>query len=373
MIINAYIQANRVIRPTGVGKHVIHATRQLAAIPETTVRIVACRSDHDTVIASSAGWPYPSMPLTLLPGTRPRWEWTWRAISWPALDRVIPRADWIYSPTEVFLPSRRTPVATTVHCIHWFEPDYPSYSSPAYRRARLRWRTILHPMLRHSRLVMAVSVFLKRKLVELFRVPEAKIAVVGNGVEPEFYAPAADLGPPPLPGLRDRYLLSVGGLSMRKGVEPLLAVASRLHDSRNDLQLVIAGPCDPEYVEAARQLPNVLLADYVGIDLMPRLMRGATSLLCLSRHETFGIPVAEAMAAGTPVIASRHAALPEIVGDAGIMVDTASIGEIVDAVRALEQDDRLRQQMIALGRRRAESYRWERCAERIWHAMAEAG
>jgi glycosyltransferase involved in cell wall biosynthesis len=372
VIINAYIQANRLIRPTGVGKHVLNMTRQLAALPETEIRVICSQRDHEAVISSEQKEFFPTQPLTLLSGSRRRWELAWRSVGWPALDRVTPRADWIYSPAEVYIPSRHTPVAATVHCVHWFESDYPRYSSPDYHRSRTRWRSILNPMLGRATLVFAVSEFLKQKLVDLFNVPAAKIAVIGNGVEPEFFLADNDPRPLQVKGLRPPYLLAVGGLTPRKGAEYLLALAARLEAEQSNLQIVIAGSSDAEYREAASRRTNMLLCDYVGIDVMPRLMRDARALLCLSRHETFGIPVAEAMAAGTPVIASRYAALPEIVGEAGFTVDASSTEAVVAAVNIIDQNDGQRDQFVAAGRTRAQSFRWEACAARARQAMANA-
>jgi glycosyltransferase involved in cell wall biosynthesis len=146
----------------------------------------------------------------------------------------------------------------------------------------------------------------------------------------------------------------------------LIKVADHLRQQRSDLRVIAVGRNDSELEIRARQLPNVDLRGYVGADTgLPELMRNAAALLMLSRYETFGIPVAEAMAAGTPVIASRGGALPEVIGDAGVFVELDDPAEIARAAEDLSRDAGRRTAMIERGRRRAEDYRWEACVDRL--------
>lgn len=169
------------------------------------------------------------------------------------------------------------------------------------------------------------------------------------------------------------YILSVGALEPRKGAEHLIALARYLAKSAPNLSLVIgAGRYgDPRFISEAEKLPNVLLKGYVGGDELLKLIKGARALLMLSRYETFGIPVIEAMAVGTPVIAARFAALPEIVGEAGILVDATRPTEVFKALLTLDNIER-REQYRQLGFQRVQQFTWETCASKLLASMKEA-
>ncbi|MFM8008082.1 MAG: glycosyltransferase, partial [Dolichospermum sp.] len=117
------------------------------------------------------------------------------------------------------------------------------------------------------------------------------------------------------------YTFIIGGLRLRKGADFVLDVAKGLLDTNSDLKIVVAGDSEPEYIAAAKELPNIKLLGIVPDHDLPRLMRCASSLLFLSHYEGFGIPAIEAMATGTPPIVSNRASLPEVVGTAGIVVE----------------------------------------------------
>jgi glycosyltransferase involved in cell wall biosynthesis len=145
-----------------------------------------------------------------------------------------------------------------------------------------------------------------------------------------------------------------------------------LRERKAELKIVVAGgSCgDPHWVRAAAQYPNLLLTGYLGVDQLPALMQHAVCLLNLSRHESFGTPVIEAMAAGTPVIAARLAALPEVVGPAGLLVDPGRPEEVADCIRNLYHDAALRRKLVELGRARARAFTWSACAGRLVQALA---
>jgi glycosyltransferase involved in cell wall biosynthesis len=136
----------------------------------------------------------------------------------------------------------------------------------------------------------------------------------------------------------------------------------------------VAGASEPEFVAAAGAHPNVKHLGYRGIDTgLPELLRGAAALLFLSRYETFGIPAAEAMAAGTPAIVSHHAGLPEVVGPDGLVVDGDQPDDVADLVLRLIADAPFRADVVERGRRRSLDHTWANCADRVCAALAPAG
>jgi glycosyltransferase involved in cell wall biosynthesis len=225
-------------------------------------------------------------------------------------------------------------------------------------------------VLRDSDRILVVSRFLEQRLRELFDADPEKIRVVGNGAEATYFE--TDEVPPEKLDDTDPYLLAVCALESRKGAEYLIEFARQLERQRSALKIRIAGGAlglSP-FLEQAESIRNIELLPYVGGEDLRALMTGALAVLVLSRYETFGIPAVEALALGTPVIAARCAALPEVVGDAALLVDPADSEDVMAAVERLQSDPELRGHLRTAGRIRAREFTWDRCAERLVHSLA---
>jgi glycosyltransferase involved in cell wall biosynthesis len=232
------------------------------------------------------------------------------------------------------------------------------------RRDRLVFRTQVPRSARRAARIFAVSGRTKRDLVERYRVPEERIVVTPNGVDAAFTpdGPRAE-GPP--------YALFVGTLQPRK--DPLTAVeALALLDT--DLRLVLAGP-DKGDAERARRAAERLGLDgrveftgHVEKEQLARLYRGAACLVLPSRYEGFGLPVLEAMASGTPVVTTTAGAIPEVAGDAAILVEPGDPVALAGGIeRALADRDRL----VRAGLERAREFSWRETAWRTLQVYRE--
>jgi glycosyltransferase involved in cell wall biosynthesis len=369
MHIAAYVNPLTVSRvETGVSKHVRNMVAELARRPEVDLTLLAPRREWDEALRRDSEHPFAALPHAALPGRRSWLEKAWSVINFPAADRWCRGADWVYCPMEAYVPTARARLAVTVHCMNWFEPELPWYA--AAKADRVRWSVKLRRAFRRDDvLILAVSEFLKGRLVELFAIRPDRIAVVGNGVEDAYFQVGA--GPPPPP--RPRYLLVVGGLTQRKGGDATLRVAQTLQERGSDLEIWVAGQSEPDLAAAAGQFPRVKLLGYRGVTTgLPELLRGAVALLFLSRYDTFGIPAAEAMAAGTPAIVSGYAGLPEIVGPAGLVVDSNEPGSVADLAIQLADDPKLRADITEHGRARSQVHTWANCVNRLLHALRQA-
>jgi glycosyltransferase involved in cell wall biosynthesis len=363
MKVMAYTHLHRTRNPTGVGNHMIQMVQGLWRASGVEVIVVAPRNQLDEMGRIPMQNPLAGIPARGLPLDR-RWlEAMWERLDTPKLDHWCRGADWVYTPTEAYIAVRGPRLAVTVHDLHAFETNLPWSNSPAHQALRRRWAAMFRPIIKRADLILAPSDFTRRRLVELLGAKDERIAVVGNGVDSTFFDPPAEGEPTECYG--GRYVVVIGGLTRRKGGDLVLRTARELQRLAPDLRVLIAGIGEREFDAPASELPNVMCLGFVGAAQLVRLLRGAVAMMFLSRYEGFGIPLAEAMAAGTPVIASRCAALPEVVGEAGLLVDAENSGEVAAAIKMLSSDGTAWSDLSRRGRKRAEAYRWEICVERL--------
>ena len=166
---------------------------------------------------------------------------------------------------------------------------------------------------------------------------------------------------------------------MRANDDLSLAAHSRLPQRvRTDYPLVVAGMSGwlndalSRQLEAARARGDVRLLGHVGEEQLPLLYAGAAMLAYPSLYEGFGLPPLEAMASGVPVAVSDRASLPEVVGDAGILVDPYDIDGLTAAMLRVVADPRSSADMAARGIERAKAFTWERCARMTMQAWEDA-
>jgi len=231
------------------------------------------------------------------------------------------------------------PAVLTVHDLS-FERD-PALMG---RLDRLTFKTMVPRSVRRGERVLAVSERTRRDLRELYGTPDDKIVVTTNGVDPAFGPGEADGEP---------YLLFVGAIQERK--DPLAAADAA---AAVGLPLVVVGPEKEPALARELERRGARLRGYVEKPELARLYRGASALVLPSRYEGFGLPVLEALASGTPVVAAPDEALQEVAGDAAVYADRDGLA---DAIRqALGDRDRLR----AAGLERAKAFSWEETARR---------
>ena len=276
----------------------------------------------------------------------------------------------------VHLPAGLGPVGGAfpkVVTIHDVMPiRFPEMFRPWYRNYA---RLVTPRLARSARAVIAVSQTVKRDVVEWLGVPAERVTVVPNGVEPG-YAPLRP-DDPLAADLRRRYdlprdfVLAVGSIEPRKNL-PRLLEALHLLRSRpgpnRDLTLVHAGPQGWRPDEVAAAVQALALADAVRFlgYVPPEQLRALYGLARLfaypSLWEGFGIPLLEAMACGCPVVTSDVSSMPEVAGEAAVLVDPTSVEDIARGIAAVWNDDGLRCGLVALGLARARQFTWPRAA-----------
>jgi glycosyltransferase involved in cell wall biosynthesis len=217
--------------------------------------------------------------------------------------------------------------------------------------------------------LIAISEHARRDAGEILGIPLERIRVVYPGVAEAFFAPSTENAGRIRAkyGLASAYLLFVGCIEPRKNIPGLIAAYRRLPQAlRREVQLVVAGPFGWAAEDVRRMLSadadNIRYLGYVPEDDMPGLFFGASALVYPSYYEGFGLPVAQALAAGVPVIASNRTSLPEVVGDAGLLVDPDSPGELSAAMEQIVTCPGIARELAERGKVRARTFHWSRAA-----------
>jgi glycosyltransferase involved in cell wall biosynthesis len=369
----AYIHPTRTYLPcTGVGRHINQLLLGLADRSEVTVELFFSEQWLASDGKLDPRSPLRNLPKQTFPYPENSTERIWKLLGYPKIDKYLSDSvSWVYAPMETYLPVTKCPVAITLHDIQAFEMTLPWSSTWQHRWFRYKYQSWLGRALKECRVVFTVSQFSKQRLIELAGADPEKVVVVGNGIEERFFEIAA-VEPAKLKApIARSYTLIVGGLRYKKGGYCVLQVAEQLRNRRAELQIVVVGESEPELSLLAQEHSNVTLLGMVPDEELPSIVRAASSLLFLSMYEGFGIPALEAMAAGVPVVVSNRGSLPEIVGDAGIIVDPEETDVVVDILLQLESDSNTRKEWIRRGQQHAAQYTWARCIDQVMNAFEQ--
>jgi glycosyltransferase involved in cell wall biosynthesis len=304
-----------------------------------------------------------------------------RVIPWPRVwtHTRFALALWRDRPDVTFVPAHTLPLwfpgpaVVTVHDLGYvYFPD----AHPPLARRYLDWST-RHSVRRATRII-ADSLATSNDLAAHYGVSENRISLVYPGVD-ETLAPVTD--PRKLAavracyGLPERYLLFVGTLQPRKNIARIVQAYGCWRSSQlaPDVALVLAGQqgwlYDPGWTSG---VDGVILPGYVDDADVAALYSGALALVFPTLQEGFGFPVLEAMRCGTPVITSATSSLPEVAGDAALLVNPRNTDEIAQAIVRVLTDQALRTDLVARGYRQAQQFTWRRAAEQTLHVLETA-
>jgi glycosyltransferase involved in cell wall biosynthesis len=267
-------------------------------------------------------------------------------------------------------PYLSKPLVFTVH-------DLTMLRCPEFydRLVRMRLEQTIRPAIKKASVLICISEFVRQELQEEFRISDDRVAVVHHGVNPAFKS---------VVGARERvrkvlgidrpFLLFVGQMKLRKNILRILEAFARMRERRVDIALVLVGRRGhtsegmDELIAHHGLAPHLFELGHVDDVLLPSLYSAAYGLVFPSLNEGFGLPVLEAMACGTPVLTSNTSALPEIAGDAALLVDPTSVEAITDGLNRLLDDTCLRSELIEAGYIRSRQFTWSAAAAKTMRA-----
>ncbi|HLG73145.1 MAG TPA: glycosyltransferase family 1 protein [Chloroflexota bacterium] len=282
---------------------------------------------------------------------------------------LLPHALHVLHSTDYIPPFvRRCRSVITVHDLAFLRwPEHLTPESRAYFNGHIRRAT------RSADAIIAVSQATKADLVELLGVPAAKISVVYEAAGLELPEDAGESSRwREAAGVPEEYVLFVGTLEPRKNLVRLIEAFADVRRRGYGGWLLLAGSpgwnAEP-ILEAVRAHADCVRT----CELDARLYAGASALAIPSLYEGFGLPLLEAMAGGVPVLTSNVSSLPEIAGDAALLVEPQDVEAIADGLERLVTDADLARSLAAKGKARAAEFSWERAAAetlRVYHSLA---
>lgn len=361
----------RKLHDFGIGTYIRNLLRHLARLDGETEYVLLCQS-RDRALGPTLGGNF-RVEVDSSPPYSIREQFS---IPWSLL-RMRPAL--FHEPHYVLPPLTRCPSVVTVHdCIHLRFPQYlPNRAASTYAR------TQMSSAVRRSDRVLTVSEASKRDILSFFDVPPEKVTVIYNAIDERFASPPPDDEIHRVAEryqLHDTFALYVGNVKPHKNVERLIDALHVLRARGMDhLSLVVIGDELSKYASLRRAVHRynlhkfVRFLGYLPDETLAIVYRLASVFVFPSLYEGFGLPPLEAMACGTPVVTSNVSSLPEVVGDAALLVDPSDAACIADAVQRVLTEPDLRASLRERGLARAREFSWDRSVRQIrtiYHEVA---
>lgn len=320
----------------------------------------------------------PNPPLDDLPKERMGWKYKilkpkqfWTRLALPFyLFTVRSKPDLIFSPTH-YIP-RFSPVKRIVTI---FDLSFLHFPEMFNKRDFWQLKNWTKFSVENSSHIITISNSTKRDISTNYKIKKDKITVAYPGFNKEIFYPIKGKK-----NTEDPYIIYIGTIQPRKNLIRLMEAVARI----DTLQLVIVGKIKGEgkegwkYKEILKAPESLGIGDrvefkgFVPTEDLPELISSAQAFVLPSLYEGFGIPVLEAMACGTPVIVSNVSSLPEVIGNAGLIVDPYSTDQIEQAIRILITDKKLQQKYSKLGLSQAKKFSWEKMARTVLKVFEES-
>ncbi len=347
------------VRPTGVGSYILSLAQRLPGLAPDTRFYFFSASLKDRYPARD--WPQNAVLVDRRLPVRAL-NLAWNRLEWPPLDRFVGAPlDLIHSPHPLIVPGKRARRVVTIHDLFFLK--HPDMTEAEIRRDYV---PLVKDHVRKADGIICVSEFTASEARLLLDVSADKIAVIPNGIDPVYrVVPASET----VDGVLGKYRLPRGGIlyvgseEKRKNLVNLAMAYMGLSRRRPRLPpLILVGPGSYWAQGGSIVGPQIRATGYLETSELRALMAACSMLILPSLEEGFGLPVAEAMAAGLPVVCSRGSALEEVAGGAATLVDPLNTKSIADGIeRLLDQPQRAEEQR-RLGLEQSQRYDWDKAA-----------
>jgi glycosyltransferase involved in cell wall biosynthesis len=279
--------------------------------------------------------------------------------------------DVFWSPDGMFPLGSKTPVLATIHDLNFehFPQDLPKWVAWYYKKYFPRFAKAAHH-------IITVSETTKQDIISNYQLPAEKISVIYNGVNTK-YKPLTVQEKETVQqqlGFKDPYFLFVGSLHPRKNIHRLLQAFQLFAQSESTYQLVIVGAAmwkDQTFEIESVLAKRIHFKGHIQTESLAAIMAAASAFVYVPYFEGFGMPLAEAMAAQTPIIAGNKSCLPEIAADAALYVDPFDVEAIAKAMEQLKNDVALQTQLVESGKQRVLAFNWDHAAEKVWQEIQQ--
>jgi glycosyltransferase involved in cell wall biosynthesis len=282
------------------------------------------------------------------------------------LDLLGRRIDVFHASNQVRNPPRNALLTTTIH-------DMTAWSHPEMHTAGtvLADRRFAEHIIRPARGILTPSESTRRDAIERLGLNPARVRAIHHGISEAYFQAPDPASARERYHLRKPYILFVSTIEPRKNLPRLLDAYLALTPSlREQYDLVIAGPqgwaSEATIARLSGSGPSVRYLGYVPEQFLPSLTAGASVFAYPSLYEGFGFPVAQAMAAGVPVVTSNVSSLPEVAAGAALLIDPLSTSDLREALQRVLTTPSLAAELSQKGRSRAQHFQWERCARETW-------
>jgi len=288
-----------------------------------------------------------------------------KALRKEKIDLFISPDGWVCLNTDV----------KTINVIHDLNFEhYPSFVPPLVRR----YLTYFFPRFaQKADHLITVSQFSKKDIANLYHIDESKISVVYNAASDDFFKVDEQTRKETVQRLTSGvpYFIFVGSAHPRKNVERIMQAFDQFREKHAHFKFVFAGSnkyWDKDIKKTYHQLKyksDIVFTGYVSTEEMNRVISSAIALVYPSLFEGFGIPIVEGFAAHVPVITSHVTSMPEVAGDAALLVNPLSVEEIVNAMEKIVENELLRTKLIQLGEERHRAFSWDKSAQAFWEVI----
>jgi glycosyltransferase involved in cell wall biosynthesis len=349
----------------GIGTYIRNLVRHLARLDSETTYFIVCHPSAIPELRDLAANFEPIPDTSRGYGVREHLSLPWK------LSRL--GVDLIHCPHYVVPLLTRTPSVVTIHdCIHLLFPEYlPNRMAWSYARY------MMGRAVGRSALVFTVSEASRRDILNFYPAADPdRVQVVPNAIDPALLEQPDEAQ---IERIRERYqirgrfVLYAGNIKPHKNLERLIAAFGLLkrRPGHDDVRLILIGdevgrtPSLRRAVEAAGVRQDVRFFGFVPDQTLAGLYRLASAFAFPSLYEGFGLPPLEAMACGTPVLTSNLSSLPEVVGDAALLVDPRQVEEIAAGLARILDDEAFAADLVRRGARRVKEFSWERSVRQI--------